>query len=66
MSVEPVYRCDLCGEFADKDQVLVVQVGARKDTVLLGHVDVCPQCTSRPISEAITALKDQQPQAAAQ
>ena len=52
MGKETTYKCDLCGEFAHKDDLLTVKVGGRslRDEDY-ETIDVDKTCKSRPISD---------------
>lgn len=61
MALEKVYKCDLCGEFTDKNKSSVLRVGKRdwrpEDCVVL---DIGPCCTEKPVSDvlAVAAERD--------
>lgn len=54
MAVERAYKCDLCGEFASKDdvrRVLVRHVEDRPDGA--AWMEVGPECHGRPIGDLL-------------
>ena len=61
MAVEKVYKCDLCGEFADLRQSSVLRAGKRdwrpEDCVV---IDIGPCCAGKPVSDvlAVAAERD--------
>ena len=56
MSIEKVYKCDLCGEFRQREQL--VRLGVRlldERPEDAENVDACLACRDRPVSDVAGA-----------
>ncbi len=56
MSVEKVYKCDLCGEYAQRGGLSRLGVRTLDDRPEdAENVDVCARCGDRPVGEVLAA-----------
>jgi hypothetical protein len=47
------YRCDLCGEYVEKEHVQVMRVGRLDDRPEdCDRLDIGPECEGRPVRDA--------------
>lgn len=64
MSVEKVYKCDLCGEFRKRDQLIRLGVRTLDDRPEdANNVDVCSTCYDKPVGDAVAIGQDMQREA---
>jgi hypothetical protein len=57
MSVDKVFRCDICGEIRQRGEL--VRLGARlmdERPEDADNVDVCGDCQARPIAEVVGVM----------
>lgn len=59
MSVEKVYKCDLCGEFRERPALMRLGVRGLDDRPEdADNVDVCADCHGKPVSDVMAVGLD--------
>jgi hypothetical protein len=59
MSVEKVFKCDLCEQHREREQLIRFGVRLMDDRPEdADNVDVCLSCRERPVMDAVLAAQD--------